>query len=191
DCDGVAATTSDRTALAGATLTLKQGASTLATATSDASGNYNFGFLESGTYDVLVTAPASGVAVDAVPGSGGTSQTRISATDVQVNLTNAQTSGTNLFLVTTNHSAPSTINVVPGSKATGDPAFNMAVNGTGFARCAVVRLNGSPRTTTWNSATSLTAAIPASDMFTPGTKTITVFNATPGGGTSNSQNFVV
>ncbi|MBI5709895.1 MAG: hypothetical protein HZC42_06260, partial [Candidatus Eisenbacteria bacterium] len=191
DCDGSTGTTGDRSALAGVSLALKQGATTLATTTTDVSGNYSFGYLESGTYDVVVTPPAGGAAVDAIPGSGGTSQTRISASDLQVVLTNAQTSSGNQFLVTSTHAAPLTSGIAPNTKNVGDPPFPMTVNGSNFVRCAVVRLDGSDRVTAWVSASQLTATIPASDMTTGGTHAITVFNPAPGGGTSNSQTFTV
>jgi hypothetical protein len=41
------------------------------------------------------------------------------------------------------------------------------------------------------SATQLTATITATDIQTAGTASVTVFNATPGGGTSNSQTFTI
>lgn len=191
DCDGSTGTPGDRSSLAGVSLALKQGAATLATATTDVSGNYSFGFLEAGTYDVVVTPPAGGAAVDAIPGSGGTTQTRISASDLQIVLTNAQTSSGNQFLVTSTHAAPLTSGITPNAKNAGDPTFPMTVNGSDFVRCAVVRLDGSDRTTVWVSSSELTATIPASDMTAGGTHAITVFNPAPGGGTSNSQTFTV
>jgi hypothetical protein len=48
----------------------------------------------------------------------------------------------------------------------------------------VVRLNGANRTTTFASSTQLTAQIPASDIASSGTASITVANSAPGGGTS-------
>jgi hypothetical protein len=62
-------------------------------------GQYSFGYLESGTYDVVVTAPAGGTNVDAAAGTGGTTQTRISESDVQIVMTNAQQSSANNFVV--------------------------------------------------------------------------------------------
>jgi hypothetical protein len=55
---------------------------------------------------------------------------------------------------------------------------------------SVARLNGSPHDDLV-SATQLNAAIPASDLTDAGTFDITVFNPTPGGGTSNAQTFTV
>lgn len=191
DCDGNAATSGDRTPLAGVTLTLMQGVTTLATTTTDAGGNYNFGYLESGTYDVVVTPPAGGANLDATAGSGGTTQTRVSASDLQVNLTNAQTSSTNQFLVTSTHAPPATSTIVPAAKNSGDAGFTLTVNGSNFVACAVVLVDGSPRTTTWVNASQLTAAIPASDLAAVGTHAITVSNPAPGGGTSNGQTLTV
>ncbi len=191
DCDGSTGTTGDRDPIAGVSLSLKQGASTIAVTTSDPSGNYSFGYLESGTYDVVVTPPAGGAAVDAAAGSGGTSQTRISASDLQVNLTNAQTSTANAFVVSSTHAGPVASGLVPGSKNAGDPTFTLTVNGSAFVRCAVVRWDGSDRTTTWVNAGQVTASIPASDITSPGSHSVTVFNPAPGGGLSGAETFTV
>src|SRR5207249_4486923 len=73
----------------------------------------------------------------------------------------------------------------------GDGAFTLTVNGTNFVSSSVVRWAGSDRVTTFVNSTQLTAAIPATDLTTTGSKAITVFNPAPGGGTSNSQTFTV
>src|SRR5205085_11676130 len=54
-----------------------------------------------------------------------------------------------------------------------------------------VRVNGAARTTTFVSSTELTASIPATDTAATGTPNITVFNPTPGGGTSNAQTLTI
>jgi hypothetical protein len=191
DCDGSAATAGDRTGLAGVTLALKQGASTLATLTTGPGGTYDFGWLETGVYDVVVTPPAGGGAVDAIAGSGGNAQARVSATDLQADLTNAQTSSGNVFLVTTVHGVPVTTALVPPGRLTGSGAFTLAVNGAGFAPCSVVRWDGADRPTTFGSAAQLTASIPGADVAAAGTHAVTVFTTTPGDGTSNAQVFTV
>jgi hypothetical protein len=86
---------------------------------------------------------------------------------------------------------PTTSSISPTSRFAGDGAFTLTVNGTNFVSGSVVRWNGSDRTTTFLSSTQLTAAISATDMTTAGSKTITVFNPAPGGGTSSSQTFTV
>ena len=67
----------------------------------------------------------------------------------------------------------------------------MTVNGSSFVNGATVRWNGTDRTTTFVSTTQLTAAIPASDITASGTAQVTVFNPTPGGGTSSAQTFTI
>ncbi|MEO5989703.1 MAG: Ser-Thr-rich GPI-anchored membrane family protein [Candidatus Eisenbacteria bacterium] len=191
DCDGIAGTTADRTPLTGFTVTLKQGATTVGATISGAAGDYSFGYLETGLYDVVVTAPVGGSTVDAIAGTGATSQTRVSDSDVQVNLTNAQISTGNAFVVSTAHTTAATTSISPNSKNVGDGAFPMTVNGTGFLLCSVVRLDGADRATTYVSSTQLTAQIPASDMLAGAVRNITVFHTAPGGGVSNAQTFTI
>jgi hypothetical protein len=62
--------------------------------------------------------------------------------------------------------------------------FTLTVNGTNFTSDAVVNWNGAAQTTTFVSATQLTAAIPAAQAAFPGTASITVTNTI---GTSNSS----
>jgi len=191
DCDGLAATTADRTPLAGVTVTLKQGATTLGTTVTDTLGAWQFGYLETGVYDVLVSAPAGGGTVDAVPGSGGNAQTKINAGDLQVDLTNAQFSSANQFAVTTLRPAPVATSIAPSSVAAGSGAFALTVTGSSFGRCSLVRLDGSDRATTFVDGSHLSAAISAADVVTPGTRTITVFTPVPGGGTSSGVTLTV
>ncbi len=54
---------------------------------------------------------------------------------------------------------------------------------------AVVRWNGSDRTTSGSGGSQRTASIPASDIAAAGTASITVVN--PGGGTSNAATFTI
>ncbi|MCI0744222.1 MAG: hypothetical protein L0Y58_02350 [Verrucomicrobia subdivision 3 bacterium] len=82
--------------------------------------------------------------------------------------------------------APTLTAINPNSVLTGNPAFTLTVNGTGFINGAVVRWNGNPRPTTFVSATQLTAQIPAADLANAGTAQVTVFNPAPGGGASNA-----
>ncbi len=92
---------------------------------------------------------------------------------------------------TVNNPGPTTTSISPTSKDVDDPGFTLTVNGTNFIASSVVKFDGSNRTTTFVSSIQLTASIPSSDLTTPGTFSITVFNGTPGGGTSNAQTFTV
>ena len=100
DADGDVTTTGDRTPYAGVTITLKQGTTVLNTQLTDASGNYNFGYLETATnYSVVFSPPSGKHSVDVVPGTGGTSQSKTDYKTIAVNLTNAQTSITNNYII--------------------------------------------------------------------------------------------
>ncbi|MDD5431295.1 MAG: fibronectin type III domain-containing protein [Candidatus Pacebacteria bacterium] len=93
--------------------------------------------------------------------------------------------------ITVSNSVPTTTNISPTTKTVGDPQFTLTVNGTNFVVNSIVQFNGSSRVTTYVSSTQLTAIIPSTDLTIAGTHNITVFNPTPGGGTSNAQTFTV
>ena len=79
----------------------------------------------------------------------------------------------------------------PPGVVAGHPAFDLAVTGTGFVQGATVNWNGADRTTTFVSATQVTAAIPAADVANPVSVPVTVRNPAPAGGISNALVFVV
>src|SRR5215831_18795104 len=54
--------------------------------------------------------------------------------------------------------------LVPDAVKPGGAAFTLTINGTGFVSGAVVKWNGSPRTTKFVSGSTLTAAILATDI---------------------------
>jgi hypothetical protein len=99
------------------------------------------------------------------------------------------TSGALTFTIS--NPVPTTTSLNPASAVVGGAAFTLTVNGSNFVTGSVVQWNGSARTTTFVSSTQLTAAIPATDIAATGTATVTVFNPTPGGGTSNAQTFSI
>ncbi len=79
----------------------------------------------------------------------------------------------------------------PSSTAPEGPAFTLTVSGTGFAPGAVLNWNGSPRTTTVISGSSLQASITAADIAKPNTASITITNPGPTSGTSLPAYFYV
>ncbi|HLY63749.1 MAG TPA: choice-of-anchor D domain-containing protein [Terriglobia bacterium] len=81
--------------------------------------------------------------------------------------------------------------LVPTSAAPGGAAFTLTVNGTGFVSGATVDWNGAPLSTTFVSGSQLKAAVPASDIASAATVTVTVVNPTPGGGSSNPDFFQI
>ncbi|RZL86018.1 MAG: DUF1929 domain-containing protein [Variovorax sp.] len=86
---------------------------------------------------------------------------------------------------------PALASIAPSSAAAGGGAFTLTATGTNFVLGSQVRWNGAARSTTFVSATQLTAAIPASDVQAAGTAQVSVFSPTPGGGTSAIQNFTI
>ena len=110
----------------------------------------------------------------------------------------ATISNTATFTITAaSNPVPSISSLIPSSATVGDPALTLTVIGTGFVGSSVVRWNGSDRTTTFVTATKVTAAIPASDLSStacpspPCTIPVRVFNPTPGGGLSGPLNFTI
>jgi uncharacterized repeat protein (TIGR01451 family) len=85
----------------------------------------------------------------------------------------------------TDNPVPVLNSVSPDSVMAGGPAFSLTIQGSDFVPGSSVRWNGSGRTTTYVSATTLTASIPAADITGSGTARVTVFNPAPGGGTSS------
>jgi hypothetical protein len=123
--------------------------------------------LDAGTGSVSVFNPAPG---------GGTS--------------NAQT-----FTITpeggSTNPLPAIDSIAPTGAMAGSGAFTLTVNGSSFVTGTVVRWNGSNRTTTFVSASQLTAQIQAADITSAGTAQVTVFSPTPGGGTSAALPFTI
>ncbi|MGD0630050.1 MAG: pre-peptidase C-terminal domain-containing protein [Terracidiphilus sp.] len=79
----------------------------------------------------------------------------------------------------------------PASALAGSPAFTLTINGSNFVTCSAVEWNGNALATTFVSATQLQAAVPASDIQTAGTASVSVFNSTPIGGASAAQTFTI
>jgi hypothetical protein len=112
---------------------------------------------------------------------------------VNVNVTNpaagAGTSSNAQFTI--NNPVVGITSLSPTSATTGGAAFTLTVNGTGFISTSAVNLNGATKTTTFKSATQLTAAITAADILTAGVVNVTVTNPAPGGGTSSAVAFTI
>jgi hypothetical protein len=84
---------------------------------------------------------------------------------------------------------PELISLLPASAMAGDPGFLLSVIGTDFVDGAVVRWDGSDRTTTFVSSSEVDATIPVSDLAAGKTVRITVRN--PDTGISNALPFTI
>ncbi|HEX4004891.1 MAG TPA: IPT/TIG domain-containing protein [Acidobacteriaceae bacterium] len=81
--------------------------------------------------------------------------------------------------------------ISPMSATAGAAALMLTATGTGFLASSQVEWNGAALTTTYVSSTSLMAQVPASDLTTANTASVTVMNPAPGGGTSGSVTFTI
>ncbi len=110
------------------------------------------------------------------------------------NSTPPQTSNPVAFTVTQgNNTGPTVTLLNPSIKLRGSPAFTLTVTGTNFVNDSAVLLlggGGVTLTTTYVSATQLTAAVPAALLTTAGIFSIRVQNPA-GGGLSNALPLVV
>src|SRR5262249_5581489 len=115
-----------------------------------------------GTLSIAVTNPA---APPPAPPNGGTS---------------------NVFPFQIVNPFPVSSNLSPASVAAGAATVPaITVQGTGFTATSVIEINGGVRQTTFVSSTSLSTQLTAGDIALGGVDQVQVFNATPGGGTSN------
>ena len=95
------------------------------------------------------------------------------------------------LIFTVNNPAPSLSVISPASAVAGGFGFTLTVGGTNFVAGSTLQVNGANRTTTFVSATQLTATISASDIAVAGYLSITIFNPAPGGGTSQALTLTV
>ena len=86
---------------------------------------------------------------------------------------------------------PTITALTPSSATAGTDGLSVTVTGDSFVNGSVVRWNGVAVATTYTSTSSLTAALPASDLANGAVATVAVNNPAPGGGTSASAKFVV
>ncbi len=100
-------------------------------------------------------------------------------------------SSTSVATLTVGLLVPTITTLSPTSAITGGAAFTLTLNGTNFVSGSVVKFNTTSLTTTFVSATQLTAAVTASLISAGGAATITVVNPAPGGGTSTGTTFNV
>jgi len=99
--------------------------------------------------------------------------------------------GVNFSVNPPDNPAPALTSLRPSSARAGGAAFTLNVNGTNFISGSSVRWGSSNRSTTYLSSTQLTAVLSADDISSAGTVAVTVFNPSPGGGTSSALSFNV
>ncbi len=123
----------------------------------------------------------------------------ISATDIaaagtaSVTVVNTSPGGgtSNSLTFTINNPVPTVISLSPPSVTAGAVAETLTINGTNFVATSTVTYHAAAHTPTFVSLTQLTITLSASDQATAGTYAVVVTNLAPGGGASNSVNFIV
>lgn len=75
--------------------------------------------------------------------------------------------------------------LVPGSIAPGGSGFTLKASGAGFVSGSTIDFNGTALATTFVDRDHLSAVVPAADVATAQTASVTVMNPAPGGGASN------
>ncbi|MFZ1086071.1 MAG: IPT/TIG domain-containing protein [Terracidiphilus sp.] len=124
------------------------------------------------TTQLTVTVPA---ALTANPGTGSIAVS-----------TNGGTSGNTVFTIVPQ--PPMITSISPSSAVAGGAAFTLTLTGTNFNSTAMALWNTSKLTTTYISATQLTAAVPASLITTASTPSVTVSTT---GGVSPAAAFTI
>jgi hypothetical protein len=86
---------------------------------------------------------------------------------------------------------PTLSSISPTSAVVESSAVNLALFGSNFENGATVDWNGSPLSSSWVSASQITATIPATDIASIGSAKVTVINPGATGGTSAPQTFSI
>jgi hypothetical protein len=113
--------------------------------------------------------------------------------NAQVSVVNPAPGGgtSSAITFTIQNAIPVVSSLSPSSAVAGGPAFDLAVNGSGFVSGATVQWNGASRPTAFVSSGSLKAAIAVADVAAAGTAQVNVVNPPPGGGTSAALTFTI
>lgn len=99
------------------------------------------------------------------------------------------TSGSLVFTI--ENPTPALISINPTTVIAGSNGFSLTVDGQNFLATSKVRWNGNDLDTVYVDSTQLTASVPAGLILTAGTASITIYNLSPGGGTSENITFQI
>ena len=160
-----------------------------------------------GASDVTLTVNGTGFASGATVQVNGVAEptTFISATELRATVAAAQlktgavlpvsvTSGSTTVkadpaavALSVDNPVPSLGSVSPAVVLLGSPDTTVTVTGTNFVQGVALAVNGTPRATTFVSATQLTVQLSASDFASAQPLPLNVINPKPGGGTSGTS----
>ena len=166
--------------------------------------------------NVYLIDPASEVLVETIPFGAGPAGAALAPNGASVYITDAgdDSNGDTVSVINTKTNAvTATITVgrvpegvagmqvfpiplinqplVPDTTPAAGSEFTLKVNGTGFVRGSIVNWNGTALATAFVNGGQLTANVPAANIATTTTASVSVTNPAPGGGTSNKVFFPV
>jgi uncharacterized protein (TIGR03437 family) len=95
------------------------------------------------------------------------------------------------LIVSANNPVPTLTRLDPPGAPLGGSNLTLNVFGTNFNAQSRIHVNGNERQTTLVNSTQLSTVLTPADLANVANPPITVANPTPGGGTSNAQNFAV
>lgn len=127
-------------------------------------------------YQLTASVPASAIAT---PGTAS----------VTVTVPSGTTSSPATFTI--GNPRPVLSTVTPASVNAGAPDFTLTAKGSRFVNNSTVQWNGADLATTFVSANTLTAVVPASLIASPGNAAVTIKNPVPGGGNSLNKTFPI
>jgi hypothetical protein len=135
----------------------------------------------------LANGASATVTVSATPTNAGTlsAGASVSSSSYDSTLSNNQATASTTVTGSFYGAVPSVSSISPNLVQAGSTAFTLTVNGTGFNSGSIVNLGSTALTTTYVSATQVTAAVPASAIAKYGWAPVTVSNSSPGGGVSS------
>lgn len=120
---------------------------------------------------------------------GGNARIELRKTDGGTNRINFDNISITDF--STTNPAPALTSISPTSANAGVSALTLTVNGSNFVNTSVVNWNGTALTTTYVSATQLTASVSAGLLANAGTASVTVVSPALGGGTTTGATFTI
>ncbi len=147
------------------------------------------------TLSYAVTAnPSHGVLTGTIPnlmytptaGYAGSDSLSFTVANANAVTTTSSAAAVTITVAAPVSGAPILGSVTPAVVVAGSTGIVLTVNGTGFKTGATVLLNGTAKTTTFVSATQVTAALAVSDVSSSGLVAVTVSNPGTSGGVSTS-----
>lgn len=170
----------------GATLALTLDASLIVNSVTPSQGTCGTGNAFTCDLGTLANGSSAAVSISATPTTAATVKSIASVSSVSYDPTASNNQASASTTVTGSFYAPvpAVTTISPSFIQAGSATFTLTVNGSGFNSSSVVNLNGTALTTTYVSATQLTASVDSSAIVNYGWAPVTVSNPFPGGGIS-------